>query len=104
MRTYFSQAGYEITKLHSFNIDTPVRIAHVSRDQLREAILDIDRTGPDSIVQVGTGFIMGALAAEAEEWLGKPVIAINTAWYWRALRACGISDRIDGFGHLLARY
>ncbi len=60
--------------------------------------------GPDSIVQVGTGFIMGALAAEAEEWLGKPVIAINTAWYWRALRACGISDRIDGFSHLLARY
>ena len=41
------------------------------------------------------------LAAEAERWLGKPVIAHNTALYWHALRASGIDDRLDGFGSLL---
>jgi maleate isomerase len=41
------------------------------------------------------------LAASAETWLGKPVIAINTATYWAALRSCGIDDRISGFGGLL---
>jgi hypothetical protein len=33
-------------------------------------------------VQVGTNLSMVRLAAAAEFWLGKPVIAINTATYW----------------------
>jgi maleate isomerase len=51
---------------------------------------------------VGTNLSMVRLAAEAEDWLGKPVIAINTATYWHALRANGINDRIQGFGRLLS--
>ena len=41
------------------------------------------------------------LAAAAELFLGKPVIAINTATYWHALRAVGLDDRVVGFGSLL---
>ena len=41
------------------------------------------------------------LAAAAELFLGKPVIAINTATYWWALRQNGINDRVEGFGSLL---
>jgi hypothetical protein len=33
------------------------------------------------------------LAAAAELFLGKPVVAINTATYWHALRAGGIQDK-----------
>ena len=44
------------------------------------------------------------LAAAAEAWLGKPVIAINTATYWHALRASGIQDRTAGFGRLLSDF
>jgi maleate isomerase len=44
------------------------------------------------------------LAAAAELFLGKPVIAINTATYWHALRACGITDRRAGFGSLLEHH
>ena len=33
--------------------------------------------------------------------LGKPVIAINTATYWHALRAQGITDKVAGLGNLL---
>jgi maleate cis-trans isomerase len=36
--------------------------------------------------------------------LGKPVIAINTATYWHALRSFGIKDRISGLGRLLAEF
>jgi maleate isomerase len=36
--------------------------------------------------------------------LGKPVIAINTATYWYALRQNGISDQMQGFGRLLAEF
>ena len=41
-------------------------------------------------MQVGTNLAMAELAATAEFWLGKPVIAINTATYWYALRDYGI--------------
>jgi maleate isomerase len=37
----------------------------------------------------------------AEFWLDIPVIATNTASYWRALRRSGIDDKIHGFGSLL---
>ena len=40
-------------------------------------------------------------------WLtsqGKPVVAINTATYWHALRAVGITDRKAGFGSLMEHH
>ena len=43
-------------------------------------------------------------AAAAELWLGKPVIAINTATYWHALRQSGIDDKVQGFGRLLEEF
>jgi maleate isomerase len=55
-------------------------------------------------VQVGTNLACAAVAAEAERWLGKPVIAINAATYWYALRQNGIDDRQLGFGSLLAEH
>ena len=55
-------------------------------------------------MQVGTNLSMVKLAAMAELWLGKPVIAINTATYWHALRARGITDKVEGCGRLLERF
>jgi maleate isomerase len=58
--------------------------------------------GPDveAIVQFGANLPMAGLAAEAERWLGKPVIAVNVATYWHALRSNGIMDRAHGRGRL----
>jgi maleate isomerase len=47
---------------------------------------------------------MVRLAAAAELWLNKPVIAINTATYWNALRGAGIKDQFSGFGRLLSDF
>ena len=44
------------------------------------------------------------LAATMEEELDKPVIAINAATYWHALRVNGIEDRMQGFGRLLMEH
>ena len=72
--------------------------------RLRDVLRQLDGPDVDAIVQVGTNLSMIRLAAAAELWLGKPVIAINTATYWHALRANGIQDRIAGFGSLLEKY
>jgi maleate isomerase len=79
-------------------------IAEVSTERCREALKQLDGPDVDAIVQVGTNLSMVRLAAAAEMWLGKPVIAINTATYWHALRANGITDRREGFGRLMAEF
>lgn len=104
VRAYFTEAGYQVQGLHSFNCETPLEIAHVSRDQLSDAIQALNGPDVDAIVQVGTNLSMARLAAEAEAELGKPVVAINTATYWHALRSCGIEDRFDGWGRLLSDF
>ena len=55
-------------------------------------------------MQVGTNLAMAQLAAVEETRLGKPVLAINTATYWYALRDYGIKDRVPGWGALLSEH
>ena len=76
-------------------------IAHVTERELREAICEVDGPEVEAIMQVGTNLAMARLVAAAEFWLDKPVLAINTATYWWALRCNEIGDRLDGFGSLL---
>lgn len=104
VRKFFNDCGYEVVKLKGLKCRSPMLIAHVSERELRDAIIEINDPSVDAIVQVGTNLAMSRLAAVAEFWLDKPVIAINTATYWHALRQTGISDKIQGFGSLLAQY
>ena len=60
----------------------------------------IDGDDIDAILQVGTNLANAAVAAEAELWLNKPVLAMNVITYWDALRGCGIEDRIYGRGRI----
>ena len=76
----------------------------ITAEPLRDALIELDGDDVDAIVQVGTNLSMVRLAAAAELWLGKPVIAINTATYWHALRTNGIADRMEGFGRLLSEF
>ena len=57
-----------------------------------------------ALIQFGANLPMAAIADEAERWLGKPVIPVNTATYWHALRSEGIDDRMDGHTALLSRF
>jgi maleate isomerase len=104
VRRFFTDCGFEVTRLIGLKCKSPVLIAHVSEKELRDAVLAVDGPDVEAIIQVGTNLAMARLAGLAELWLGKPVLAINTATYWRALRTNGIADRIDGFGSLLAEH
>ena len=101
VRRFFEDCGIEVVRLKGLRCASPVLIAHVSQRELRDAMLEVDGSDIDAIVQVGTNLAMARLAGAAEFWLQKPVLAINTATYWWALRQNGIDDKIDGFGSLL---
>lgn len=104
VKRYFEQSGFTVGALVGLKCKSPVDIAKVSEDQLRQAILQVDSDDVDIIVQVGTNLAMARLAANAEIWLGKPVIAINTAIYWHALRSAGIGDKLYGWGSLMEHH
>ena len=101
---FFTECGYEVVNLLGLKCASPQLIAHESKQRLRDAINQVNRGKVDAIVQVGTNLAMAEVAAMAEFWLDKPVIAINTATYWYALRQYGIKDRITGWGSLLSEH
>ncbi|XWX03872.1 hypothetical protein VZO05_15310 [Aggregatilineales bacterium SYSU G02658] len=101
VRRFFSELGFEVGKVKGLRCPTAVAIAHVQEDELRQALLEINDDSVDALVQVGTNLSMVRLADEAERWLGKPVIAINAATWWMALRDNGITDTVYGCGRLL---
>ena len=101
---YFTDMGFEVVRDICLECRSWTQIAEQTTETLREALRKLDGDDVDAIVQVGTNLSMVRLAAAAEMWLGKPVIAINTATYWHALRANGIEDRMEGFGRLLAEF
>ena len=104
VRTFFEDCGYEVAAIKGFKCASPMLIAHVSEKALRDAIIELNDPSVEAIVQVGTNLAMARVAALAEFWLDKPVIAINTATYWWALRQAGIMDKIHGWGSLLVEH
>lgn len=98
---YFTDLGYHVTDIIGLKSDSPMTIAHETPQTLREAIKKLAQSQPDAIVQAGTNLACVSIAAEAERWLEIPVIAINAATYWFALRENGFEDKIYGCGRLL---
>ena len=104
VRRFFTDCGFEVVRLVGLKCASPVLIAHVGESELRDAMCAVDGPDVEAIVQVGTNLAMARLAAAGELWLDKPVIAINTATYWWALRRNGIADSIDSLGTLLREH
>ncbi|MEX1147062.1 MAG: arylmalonate decarboxylase [Sphingomonadales bacterium] len=104
VRNFLSDYGYETVRDIPLECPSWIAIAEVTPDRVRDTFRKLDGDDVDAIIQVGTNLSAIRLAAAAEWWLGKPVIAINTATYWHALRANGINDKIDGFGRLMSDF
>jgi len=101
---FFNESGFEVVALRGLKCKSPMLIAHEQPAELRRALRAVDDPSVELIIQVGTNLACAQVAAEAERWLDKPVLAINTCTYWYALRQNGIENRMDGFGSLLLEH
>ena len=104
VHTYLTEAGFEIVRLVGMKCASPFAIAEVTPATLVQVLRDIDGDDIDAILQVGTNLANAAVAAQAERWFGKPVLAMNVVTYWDALRRCGIEDRVFGHGRILEEF
>ena len=101
VKAYFLEAGLDVVRLKGLKCQTPRMIAQVPQQDIRNALRELDGPDVEALLAVGTALPSSAVAAEAERWLNKPVIAVNTVSFWDALRRCGIIDRVQGHGRVL---
>ena len=99
--SYFQDAGYEVRRVLGLRCPGALAIAEVPAERIEEALDELDGDDIDAVVQAGTNLPMAHLVAGAERRLGKPVLSVNIASYWQALRSLNVADRVAGFGALL---
>jgi maleate isomerase len=104
VKKFFEDCGFEVVAIKGLKCESPAKIAQVTENQLRDALVELNQHNVEALIQVGTNLAMARLAGEAERWLRKPVIAINTATYWYAMRANNIPDIVEGFGSLMTDF
>jgi maleate isomerase len=104
VRAYFAEAGLDVVRLKGLKCATPRLIAQVPLRDIRNSLRELDGDGVDALLVLGTALPAASVAAEAERWLGKPVLAVNVVSYWHAIRQCGIADRVLGHGRILEEF
>lgn len=102
---YFAECGVEVVRAMTIVRDgPPKRFSKITPDEIRRTLLQVNGDDVSAIVQFGANVPMARLVEGAEFWLSKPVIAVNTATYWHALRSRGIHDKVLGYGQLLEKF
>lgn len=105
VRRFFADCGYTVVRDRALQCPSWTAIAKVTAERIEDVMINtLDGDDVEALIQVGTNLCMAQQASGLEERLQKPVIAINTATYWDALRRNGFTDAIEGFGRLLTRY
>jgi len=104
VKALYEDMGYRLVRSKHFGVPRPTLIAQTPEEDLRAAVREVDGDDVDAIVQMGANLPFWRVAIEAERWLNKPVLSINTVSYWHALRTNKINDNIYGQGRLLAEF
>jgi maleate isomerase len=104
VRRFYEESGFQVLGDEGLRAPSATAMAQIDARRLAETLEKLDGPDVDALVQVGTNVSMVRLADAAERWLGKPVIAINAACVWDALRNNDVQDRMDGFGSLLREH
>lgn len=98
--SFFEDVGFSIIRAIGLKCPGPLAIAATPEAVVVEALKELATEKIDAIIQPGTNLATSTLAADAERWLGVPVLACNTVSYWRTLRDLGIKDQRDDLGVL----
>lgn len=102
---FFTACGYRVLASHGLEAKGPISVAQFTQEQIFAGFDRLAETpGIEAFVHVGTNLPVSAMTAQIEERLGRPMIGVNVATYWLALRRAGIRDSLSGFGLLAEKY
>ncbi len=98
---FFASIGVEVLAQKSLRAGSATAIGEIPPPQLRQAMKDAAVPGAQAIVALGTDLKISRIAAQAEDWLGLPSVAVNAATWWLALRGMGVRAQLEDWGALL---
>jgi maleate isomerase len=101
---FFNDIGFEVKAIKGLARPSATAIAETTIPMVMDAIREVDGDDVDAIIQCGTNLSTVDVFPTLEHWLEKPLIPINIACVWHALRACGIRDHFTGRGRLLEEF
>jgi maleate isomerase len=107
---FFSEIGAEVVRVAGLKCGSATDIAHVPESWCEKVIKENllmtkdGKPGVDAIVQCGTNLSMVNLSDRLEQELGLPIIPINTACLWFAMRECGIETKLQGCTRLFREH
>jgi len=102
---FFTACGYRVMATHGLEAKGPTSVAQFTPQQILSGFERLAETpGIEAFVHVGTNLPVSAMTAQIEARLGRPMIGVNVATYWLALRRAGIRDALSGFGLLAEKH
>jgi len=101
---FFTACGFEVVTSFGLKSTGPISVAQFTPDQIMQGFKDVDSPQVQALVHVGTNLPVSALTPAIEAHFGKPLIGVNVATYWLALRRLGLRDALPGFGILAEQH
>jgi maleate isomerase len=89
---------------HGLKSTGPTAVARFTAEQIMEGFEKANHPQAEALIHVGTNLPVSALTPTIESRFGKPLIGVNVATYWLALRRLGIKDPLPGMGLLAEKY
>lgn len=100
-RSYYEALGFEVPYSTCLGVEHPRYSINIELQQVETAFEKIDHDDVDTLLHVGGSIGIADMIDPLEKKFGKPVISVNPATYWFALRRHGITDPISGFGQIM---
>lgn len=99
---FFAELGFEVVNIVGLACASTLDVAHVPEALMEKIIREqLAVEGVDAVLQCGTGLSMANIAERLEPEVGVPIIGINAALLWYALRENGYTGPLEGAGRLL---
>lgn len=101
---FFTSCGYRVVAKKGLQAQGPIAVAQFSEAQIMQGFESLKVQGVEAFIHVGTNLPVSAMTAKIESAFGIPLIGVNVATYWLALRRLGLKDPMLGFGLLAEKY
>jgi maleate isomerase len=103
----FEDLGFDVVSTVGFSCELALDVAHIPDWAKEKAIMELLAPADnqlDAIVQCGSNMSLIQVSERLEPHLGIPIIGINAATFWYALRENGLSSPLNGAGMLLREF
>lgn len=100
IQEFLMSCGYDVVAMHGLKAKSPVAVAQFSESEIMQGFRSLHNSDVEAFIHVGTNLAVSFMTAQIEAEFGKPLIGVNTATYWWALRRIGVKDSLPGFGIL----